>query len=103
MKNSSLVEQREEVKREGSNLKKKPKIKNSLEGILQSPTYAQKLGYDFELPKFEPSNYIQYIDSIIFGQNRKELMMEPIPPECGQMKFCIRRVKSMMNKLAPSY
>ena len=29
--------------------------------------------------------------------------MEPIPPECGQMKFCIRRVTNFINKLAPSY
>jgi hypothetical protein len=29
--------------------------------------------------------------------------MEPIPPEVGQLKFCIKRKHSMMNKLTPSY
>ena len=29
--------------------------------------------------------------------------MEPIPPECGQLKFAVMRKVSMMNKLAPSY
>ena len=29
--------------------------------------------------------------------------MEPIPPEVGMLKFCIRRVVTIMNKLTPSY
>lgn len=74
---------------------------SSVPEVLNSPTYAEKLGYSFDLPKFEPNSYIQYIDSIIFGHNRKELMMEPIPPECGQMKFCIKRITNFMNKLTP--
>ena len=68
-----------------------------------SPTYAHKLGYDFKLPKFDAGGYIQYIDSVIFGKKRKELLMEPIPPEVGMLKFCIRRVVTIMNKLTPSY
>lgn len=59
--------------------------------------------YTFKLPKFDASVYIQFIDQLIFGNNRKDAIMQPIPPSVGQLKFCITRNKGAMNKLTPSY
>lgn len=66
-------------------------------------TYPEKLGYTFKIPPTNLQKYHHYIDQLIFGKLRKDLLMEPIPPECGQLKFAIKRKISMMNKLAPSY
>ena len=59
--------------------------------------------YTFKLPPFDASVYIQFIDQLIFGQKRKDAIMQPIPPAVGQLKFSITRNKSGMNKLTPSY
>ena len=59
--------------------------------------------YTFKLPKLDPSVYIQFLDSLLFGNNRKDVIMAPIPPAVGQLKFCITRNKSGMNKLTPSF
>lgn len=59
--------------------------------------------YTFKLPKFDPSIYVQFIDQLIFGGNRKEAIMQPIPPAVGQLKFTITRNKSKLNKLKPSF
>lgn len=68
-----------------------------------SPNSATTYGYTFKLPKFDASVYIQFIDRLIFGSCRKDAIMQPIPPAVGQLKFCIARNKSIINKLTPSY
>lgn len=68
-----------------------------------SPTSLSTNLYTFKLPPFDASVYIQFIDQLIFGQKRKDAIMQPIPPAVGQLKFSITRNKSGMNKITPSY
>lgn len=57
----------------------------------------------FKLPKLDASVYIHFLDQLLFGHDRKAAIMQPIPPAVGQLKFCITRNKSGMNKLQPSF
>lgn len=41
--------------------------------------------------------YIAFLDALLFGNDRRRAIMEPIPPEVGQLKFCITRTKSMIS------
>lgn len=34
---------------------------------------------------------------------RKELIMQPLPPYIGQLNFCIKRNKSYLNKVSPKF
>jgi hypothetical protein len=66
---------------------------------LSATTY----GYTFKLPRYDPSVYVNFIDELIFGKNRKDSIMQPVPPAVGQLKFCVVRNKGMMQKLTPSF
>ena len=49
---------------------------------------------------------VQFINQLIFDNdynNRKDAIMQPIPPSVGQQKFSIVRNKRGMNKMTPSY
>jgi hypothetical protein len=59
--------------------------------------------YTFKLPQIDPTIYIQFLDQLLFGNNRKAAIMQPIPPAVGQLKFSITRNKGAMNKLTPSF
>ena len=48
-----------------------------------SPTSISTQLYTFKLPPFDASVYIQFIDQLIFGQKRKDAIMQPIPPAVG--------------------
>lgn len=50
---------------------------------------AIKFGYNFPIPLFNINVYIKFIDHLIFGKNRKEMIMQPIHPSVGILKFCI--------------
>ena len=66
-------------------------------------SYTSQLGYNFKLSQYNLQSYTRYIDSILHHRNRKEVMMEPIPPEVGKLKFSIKRVSNFMTKLTPTY
>ena len=59
--------------------------------------------YTFKLPKVDPNIYISFLDALLFGDDRKSQIMNPIPPEVGQLKFCISRNKSFFNQMQPSF
>jgi len=40
-------------------------------------------GYTFKLPKFNATEYIEFIDALIFGNKRRDAIMNPIPPSAG--------------------
>ena len=46
-------------------------------------TYAQKLGYNFDIKETNARKYIAFIDNLLFDSKRKDLILEPIPPEVG--------------------
>ena len=58
---------------------------------------------DYILPSINPNIYIEFLDSFIFGTNRKPPIVNPIPPCAGQIKFLVRRDKSGLNKLSPIF
>ena len=60
-------------------------------------------GYTFKLPTFDNHAYVQFIDNLIFGHNRRDAIMQPIPPAVGQLKFCITRNKALWKKMNPSF
>ena len=85
------------------NLEQIVKDKKSKEQKESDIVSATTYGYTFKLPNFDASVYITFIDHLIFGSNRREAIMQPIPPAVGQLKFCIGRNKNMLNKLTPSF
>ena len=62
-----------------------------------------KKAITFKVAKPEPDVYAQFIDDIVYGSNRKQALMTPIPFGAGQLKFTISRNKSGLNKLSPYF
>ena len=58
---------------------------------------------NYILPSINPNIYIEFLDSFIFGNDRRPSIFNPIPPSAGQIKFLVRRYKSGLNKLSPIF
>ncbi len=55
------------------------------------------------LQNYDQDEYINFVDKIIFGKERKFNITQPIKMEVGMMKFVIHRNNTGLNKLSPSY
>jgi hypothetical protein len=57
----------------------------------------------FRVAKQQPDEFGKFIDDIIFGANKKTLLMSPIPFAVGPLKFTITRNKGGLNQLSPIF
>ena len=62
-------------------------------------------GNVIKLPDFSLDYFIDYCDQF-YGPDlvkKRNLIMNPIPPQVGQLNFCIKREKSIMNRMNPKF
>ena len=57
----------------------------------------------FRLARADHIVYGQFIDEMLFGNNRKSKIMQPIPFQAGSLKFTIERKRSGLNKISPAF
>jgi len=62
-------------------------------------------GKNIHLPTFSVDTLVEFIGN--FDKHdlllKKDMIMNPLPPEIGQLNFCIVRDKSMVNRMTPAY
>ena len=51
----------------------------------------------------EKSQYLRFFDNLLFGNYRRNTVMEPVPPSIGMVKMQVVRNRQGINKLSPSY
>lgn len=64
------------------------------------------MGNKVELPQFDEDFYIDFMEKLIFSKSskvRKEIIMQPIPPQVNQLFFVIQRTTSMMGKVSNTF
>lgn len=57
----------------------------------------------FRLARTDPKIFSQFMEDLLFGWDRKNAVMSPIPFGAGPLKFTIERNKSGLSKLYPSF
>jgi hypothetical protein len=57
----------------------------------------------FKVAVCDPESYKAFVDQVIFGSRAKDLIMNPIPFQIGQLRFTIERHRVGLNRLHPSY
>ena len=57
----------------------------------------------FRLAKPDNEVFTQFMDDMLFGCDRKQAVLSPIPFGVGPLKFTIERNKSGLNKLYPTF
>lgn len=57
----------------------------------------------FRVAKQVSDEFGKFLDEIIFGANKKTLLMSPIPFAVGPLKFTITRNKTGLNQLQPIF
>ena len=55
------------------------------------------------MPPIDKAVYLEFLNRLLFGRNKKMVMFEPIPPSVGMLKFTITRNKTAVNTLTPSF
>lgn len=57
----------------------------------------------FKVAVCDPDSYRAFVDQVIFGSRAREMIMDPIPFQVGQLRFTIERHRTGFNRLHPSY
>ncbi len=60
-------------------------------------------GLSFRVPKSDPEIFTQWMDEVINGNNKKQVLMSPIPFACGSLKFVVVRNNTGLHKLHPYF
>jgi len=45
----------------------------------------------------------KFIDYMVYGPDQRNILMSPIPFQCGTIKFVVERDKTGINRLLPTY
>lgn len=70
------------------------------------PYYITKTGKKIHLPDFDEDYYIEFMEKLIFStdvKTRRNLIMQPLPPQVSQLFFIIQRNTTLMNKMNPTF
>ena len=80
----------------------------NLEGQTGRPSQEYLEQVDLRNPSFpvavrHEEYFNTYINKLMFDNNSRDIMMQPIPFEVGMLQFEIRRDRSGFKKLFPAY